>query len=49
MYKSKAIDSMILVIEFFNRPHETGRLNTILVLLNHSLEMLLKSIIINHD
>lgn len=48
MYKSKAVDSMVLVIEFFNRPHETGRLNTILILLNHSLEMLLKSIIINN-
>jgi hypothetical protein len=49
MYKKKSTDSMVLVIEFFNRPHEVGRLSTILILLNHSLEMLLKGILLKHD
>lgn len=48
MYKEKATDSLILVIEFFNRPHDTGRLASVLVHLNHSVEMLLKSILLEH-
>jgi hypothetical protein len=48
MYKRKALNSIILVIEFFNSPHETGRLTTTLILLNHSLEMILKATILNH-
>lgn len=48
MYKEKATDSLILVIEFFNRPHDTGRLSSVLLHLNHALEMLMKSILLEH-
>lgn len=48
MYKKKATDSLVLVIEFFNRPHDTGRLASVLFHLNHALEMLMKSILIEH-
>lgn len=49
MYKEKATDSMILVVEFFNRPHDTGRLTSVLIHLNHSIEMLLKSTLLEHN
>ncbi len=49
MYKQKATDSLILVIEFFNRPHDTGRLASVLLHLNHAIEMLMKSILLEHD
>lgn len=48
MYKEKATDSLILVIEFFNRPHDTGRLASVLLHLNHAVEMLMKSILLEH-
>lgn len=40
---------MILVVELFNRPHDTGRLSSVLIHLNHSVEMLMKSILLEHD
>jgi hypothetical protein len=43
---SKATDSLILSIEHFNRPTEQGRIVTVLILLDHSMEMLLKASII---
>jgi hypothetical protein len=49
MYKEKAEDSLILVTEFFNRPYETGRLSSVIIHLNHSIEMLLKSTLLRHD
>jgi len=49
MYKDKSEDSLVLVVEFFNRPHDTGRLSSVLLHLNHSIEMLLKSILLRHD
>lgn len=49
MYKSKAEDSLILVVEFFNRPHETGRLSSVLLHLNHSVEMILKAVLLKQD
>lgn len=49
MYKEKSVASLILVVEFFNRPHETGRLASVLIHLNHSIEMLLKSILLEHE
>lgn len=49
MYKDKSEDSLILVVEFFNRPHETGRLSSFLLHLNHSIEMLLKSVLLRHN
>ena len=43
----KACDSLMLSIEFFNRPHELGRATTTLILLDHSFEMLLKAGIVH--
>ena len=40
---NKACDSLILSIEFFNRPHEVGRVSSTLILLDHVFEMLLKA------
>jgi hypothetical protein len=39
----KATDSLLLSIEFFNRPFERGRVHASLILLDHSFEMLLKA------
>lgn len=43
----KAVDSLMLSIEFFNRPHDRGRVNTTLILLDHAFEMLLKAAILH--
>jgi hypothetical protein len=43
--RSKAIESLILAIEVFNRPTEVARTDSTLILLHHSFEMLLKSLI----
>lgn len=42
-----AVNSMILSIEFFNRPWEQGRPEGVLILLDHSLELLLKAAILH--
>jgi hypothetical protein len=42
----KAIDSLILSIELFNRPNDCGRVQGVLIFLDHSFEMLLKASII---
>lgn len=47
MLLGKAIDSLLLAIEVFNRPHETGRATATLILLDHSFEMLLKASILH--
>ncbi len=47
MLLDKAIDSLILAIEQFNRPVDRGRVNVFLILLDHSFEMLLKASIIH--
>ena len=44
---NKAINSQILSIEHFNRPWDCGRPDAILILLDHSFEMLLKAAIIH--
>ncbi len=44
-FKTRAINSLVLAIELFNRPHDRGRAESVLILLHHSFEMLLKSII----
>ena len=49
MLLSKAIDSLLLAIEVFNRPHETGRATATLILLDHSFEMLLKASILHRS
>lgn len=39
----KSKDSLILAIELFNRPSEVGRTHSVLILLDHAFEMLLKA------
>jgi hypothetical protein len=43
----KALDSLILSIEHFNRPDGRGRVSTVLILLDHAFEMLLKAAILH--
>jgi hypothetical protein len=43
----KACDSLVTSVEFFNRPHDRGRISSTLILLDHSFEMLLKSAILH--
>src|SRR6266436_7271948 len=43
----KAINSLILSVEHFNRPWDDGRVEAVLILLDHSFEMLLKSCILH--
>lgn len=43
--KRRAVDSLVLGIELFNRPHDQGRRESVLILLHHAFEMLLKAII----
>ena len=45
--KRRAIDSLVLAIEIFNRPYEGGRVEAVLILLHHAFEMLLKATIQN--
>lgn len=43
----KACDSLLLSVEFFNRPHDRGRVSGSLILLDHAFEMLLKASILH--
>lgn len=43
--RKRAINSLVLAIELFNRPAENARTEGTLILLHHSFEMLLKAII----
>jgi hypothetical protein len=43
----KAVDSLILSVEYFNRADERGRTTSVLILLDHSFEMLLKAAILH--
>ncbi|MCY4377429.1 MAG: hypothetical protein OXC31_27030 [Spirochaetaceae bacterium] len=43
--KMRAMNSLVLGIELFNRPHDRGRPEAVLILLHHAFEMLLKAII----
>lgn len=45
-FLERAKDSLVLGIEMFNRPADTGRVEAVLLLLNHSFEMLLKAIVL---
>ena len=49
IFLEKAVDSLLLSIELFNRPHETGRKQAVLILLDHSFEMLLKASLLHRD
>ena len=42
-FHKKALDSLILSIEHFNRPDDRGRVSSVLILLDHAFEMLLKA------
>jgi hypothetical protein len=43
----KAIDSLVLAVEHFNRPWDRGRVTGTLILLDHAFEMLLKAAILH--
>lgn len=43
--KGRAINSLVLGIELFNRPHDKGRAEGVIIFLHHSFEMLLKAAI----
>lgn len=43
----KAIDSLTISIELFNRPNDCGRIHGVLIFLDHSFEMLLKAAILH--
>jgi hypothetical protein len=43
----KATDSLILAIDHFNRPIDRGRVSAVLILLDHSFEMLLEAAILH--
>lgn len=42
----KAIDSLTISIELFNRPNDTGRVHGVLIFIDHAFEMLLKAAIV---
>lgn len=44
---NKAVDSLILAVEHFNRPWDCGRKESVLILLDHAFELLLKASILN--
>lgn len=43
----KSLDSLLLSVEVFNRPHEVGRVSATLILMDHAFEMLLKAVIVH--
>lgn len=47
LLKSKAVASLTLSIEHFNRPWDMGRGDAVLILLDHAFEMLLKASILH--
>jgi len=36
LLRNKALDSLLLAVEHFNRPYDRGRVATVLILLDHS-------------
>ncbi len=47
LFLLKALDSLVLSVEHFNRPSDRGRVATTLILLDHGFEMLLKAGIVH--
>jgi hypothetical protein len=45
-YKQSGINSFRLAVELFNRPYDDGRVEAVLIQLNHAFEMLLKGVIL---
>lgn len=44
---NKAVDALLISIEHFNRPSDRGRIASILIMLDHAFEMLLKASILH--
>ncbi|MDD5778607.1 MAG: hypothetical protein PHU95_04090 [Candidatus Thermoplasmatota archaeon] len=44
---NKSVDSLVLSIELFNRPIDKGRTHSVLILLDHAFEMLLKAALLH--
>ncbi|GAA1732865.1 DUF3644 domain-containing protein [Microbacterium paludicola] len=47
LLKGKAVASLLLSIDHFNRLSDVGRVESVLILMDHSFEMLLKAAILN--
>ena len=47
LLKQKSLNSLTLSIDHFNRPWDVGRTDAVLMLLDHSFEMLLKATILH--
>ena len=47
LLRAKALDSLVLAVELFNRPADRGRVDGVLIHLDHSFEMLLKAAIVH--
>jgi hypothetical protein len=47
LLKEKSLNSLVLSMEHFNRPWNVGRTDAVLMLLDHSFEMLLKAAILH--
>lgn len=45
--RSKSVESLVLSIELFNRPSESGRTHGVLIFLDHAFEMLFKAAILH--
>src|SRR5690349_11888822 len=43
----KAVESLTLSVELFNRPSDAGRVHGVLIFMDHSFEMLLKACIVH--
>jgi len=44
-FLEKSINSLLLSIELFNRPYDSGRIEAVFIMLDHAFEMLMKAII----
>lgn len=44
-FLERSVNSLLLSVELFNRPYENGRIEAVFIMLDHSFEMLMKSII----
>ena len=47
LLRAKAIESLVLSIELFNRPSDAGRAHGVLIFIDHAFEMLFKAIILH--
>jgi hypothetical protein len=45
--QAKGVESLMLSIELFNRPSDSGRTHGVLIFLDHAFEMLFKAIILH--